>query len=122
MRKYNKIYVAGPYTKGDVAVNVQTALAVGTLLLNEGFNPFIPHLSHFWHLVYHQPYEKWLEYDMVWLRECDAVVRIYGESNGADKEVDEAIRLNKFVIFLPETNYLNSLSNTIKELKHDGRA
>ena len=45
------VYVAGPYTLGDVAVNVHEAIHVADLLLGLGFIPYVPQLTHFWHLM-----------------------------------------------------------------------
>lgn len=81
-----KVYVAGPYSKGDVAVNVRTAIAAADALAARQFCPYLPHLTHFWHLVSPKPYEWWLEYDSIWLLQCDAVLRLSGASNGADQE------------------------------------
>lgn len=92
-----KVYVAGPYTRGDVAVNVRRALVVADELADAGFVPYVPHLSHFWHVVFPRPYEWWLQYDMYWLRVCDVVLRLPGESPGATCEVEEAARLGKRV-------------------------
>jgi len=89
-----KVYVAGPYTKGDVVVNTRSAILAADALLEAGHHPYVPHLSHFWHLVAPRPYQDWLDLDLVWLRECDAVVRIPGESSGADMETAEARRLS----------------------------
>jgi hypothetical protein len=88
-----KVYVAGPYTKGDVAVNIRTAIVTADQLVNLGFVPFVPHLTHFWHLVKPRPYEFWCDYDNQFLPCCDAVLRIPGESTGADKEVEYATKL-----------------------------
>ncbi len=85
-----RVYVAGPYTKGDVAVNVRNAILVANDLLEMGHVPFCPHLSHFWHLVTPRPYEEWLAIDIEWLRQCEAVYRMDGESSGADLEVADA--------------------------------
>jgi hypothetical protein len=81
------IYVAGPYTKGDVAVNVRRNIEVADALASAGFVPFVPLLTHFWHLVVPHPYEFWLEQDAAWVERCCALVRTPGESSGADKEV-----------------------------------
>lgn len=88
-----KIYVAGPYTKGDVAVNVHSAFQAANDLADLGFAPYVPHATHFWHLMFPRPYEFWLQLDNEFLPHCDAVLRIPGESNGADKEVALAERL-----------------------------
>lgn len=86
-----RVYVAGPYTKGDVAVNVREAILAGDALLKAGYLPYIPHLTHFWHLVAPGPYEQWTKMDMAWVGVCDAVLRIPGESSGADEEVRYAL-------------------------------
>lgn len=88
-----KIYVAGPYTKGDVAVNVRNAILAAHILYNAGFYPFVPHLTHFWHMVCPRPYEDWLDLDNAFLPHCDALLRLPGESSGADKEVALAEKL-----------------------------
>lgn len=85
-----KVYVAGPYTLGDVAINVRLALLAGDDLVRLGAAPFIPHLTHFWHLVSPHDYEFWLAYDREWLRVCDAVLRLGGASAGAEREEREA--------------------------------
>jgi len=86
-----RIYIAGPYTKGDVAVNVHKAIEAGDKLAELGHIPFIPHLTHFWHLVSPKPYEFWLKIDMSFLEHwAEALLRLPGESNGADWEVETA--------------------------------
>ena len=81
------IYIAGPYTKGDVAVNVRTAIIAADQLVAKGYIPYIPHLTHFWHLISPHDYKFWIAMDLEWLRKCDAVLRLPGDSDGADYEV-----------------------------------
>ena len=90
---YTRGDVAGPYTRGDVAVNVRNAILAADRLADMGFAPFVPHLTHFWHLVSPRDYEFWLRLDLQFLPHCDAVFRLPGESNGADKEVELAVKL-----------------------------
>jgi len=85
-----KIYIAGPYSNGDVAINVKIAIGAGERLAQVGFTPFIPHLSHFWHLLFPHEYSSWLAQDLEWLEQCDAVLRLPGKSKGADAEVKHA--------------------------------
>lgn len=82
-----KVYVAGPYSQGDVAVNVRKAYEAADELANRGFAPYVPHATHFWHMLFPRPYEFWLELDNMFLPHCDAVLRLPGPSSGADKEV-----------------------------------
>ena len=44
MRKL-KVYIAGPYTKGDVVANVREAMNVAEICFNAELVPFIPHLT-----------------------------------------------------------------------------
>ena len=88
-----RVYIAAPYTKGDVAVNVRSAYEAANRLADLGFAPFVPHATHFWHLLFPRPYEFWLALDNEFLPCCAAVLRLPGESNGADKEVALAQRL-----------------------------
>lgn len=87
------IYVAGPYTQGDVAVNVRNAFEAANELADRGFAPFVPHGTHFWHMMFPRPYEFWLELDNQFLPFCHAVLRLPGPSSGADKEVQLAQQL-----------------------------
>ena len=85
-----KIYIASPYTKGDQAENVRRQLEVADKLMSMGHTPFLPLLSHFQHLCFPRPYEDWMRVDLEWLYCCDALLRLDGESEGADREVEEA--------------------------------
>lgn len=88
-----RVYVAGPYTKGDVAMNVRVAIEAGDRLAKAGYVPFIPHLTHFWHLLYPHEWKFWCEQDLHWLEICDCVLRLPGESVGAALEVYRACEL-----------------------------
>lgn len=82
-----KIYIASPYTKGDIAVNVKTQIDCANELMNLGFSPFIPLMSHFQHMMHPRPYQDWINNDLEWIGVCDALLRLPGESIGADMEV-----------------------------------
>jgi nucleoside 2-deoxyribosyltransferase len=112
-----KIYLAGPLTTGDVAENIHDALYVGDTIAAAGFNVFIPHLNHFWALQYPNTAEYWLSYDFSWLKMCDVVVRIPGDSVGADLEVDFA-KKNKIPVIYFEGDY-QELFNELE--KHELR-
>jgi hypothetical protein len=88
-----RIYIAGPYTKGDVVLNVRSAVHAAAEVYANGHEYYIPHLSHLEHAILPRPYEYWLKHDMAWLEVCDAVLRLPGESKGADAEVARAIEL-----------------------------
>lgn len=89
------VYVAGPYTKGDLSVNVANAITAGENLSRLGFIPYIPHLTHYWHLAYPHKIDFWYEYDMQWLERCDCLLRIPGDSVGADREAHRMLKLGR---------------------------
>lgn len=88
-----KVYIAGPYTKGDTEQNVLHAMILSDLLLDLGFHPYCPHLCHYQDQRFPQSYDVWLELVMAYMECCDAVLRFSGESEGADKEVIRATEL-----------------------------
>ena len=80
------VYVAGPYSDDPVG-NTRRAITAADQLLNAGIVPYVPHLSMFWDLLHPRPYADWLELDLEVVRRCDAVLRLSGNSPGADREV-----------------------------------
>lgn len=88
------VYIACPYTIGDVAVNVHNAFMIADQLAELGFIPYVPIWTHFWHLVSPHPYEFWTELDLEFVKRCDCILRIGGESKGADNEIEFAKHLN----------------------------
>lgn len=84
------VYVAGPMTTGDLIENIRNAINTAETIWEHGFIPFVPHLMHFYDIQHPHSYKEWIAYDLEWLRKCDAVFRMEGESNGADLEVTEA--------------------------------
>lgn len=115
-----RVYIAGPYTgNGEAKVrqdNTLLALDLGNRLLELSFQPFIPHLSHFWDLFYPKAWSEWMDYDDSWLRCCDAVIRILGKSEGADVEVSNAKALGIPVFYRLEdlVAYRKSLEGIAK--------
>lgn len=101
-----KVYIASPYTKGDVAVNVKRQLDCVDTLMNFGFAPFAPLYSHFQHMAYPRPYEDWIKIDLEWVKVCDCLLRLGGESSGADGEVKFA-KQNNIPIFYSLTDLYN---------------
>jgi hypothetical protein len=85
-----KVYIAGPLSLGDPVLNIRKAIEVADRLLVMGHLPQIPHLTYFWHLISPKDYEAWLKMDFDWIETCDYLLRIPGESLGADREVEHA--------------------------------
>lgn len=98
-----KVYIASPYTIGDAAVNVRKQMDVFDELANTGkIAPFAPLLFHFQHLVHPRKPHEWLAIDFQWVKACDAVLRLPGESIGADAEVEFANSFNIPVFYTIE--------------------
>lgn len=85
-RRY-KLYIAGPITKGDFMRNIRCGVAAAHWAQDIGFAPYCPHLSAFAHFAEAREYEDWMDLDFQWLHACDALLRLPGESAGADREV-----------------------------------
>jgi hypothetical protein len=112
-----RVYIAGPYTKVDVAVNVRNAYEAANRLADLGFAPFVPHATHFWHMLFPRPYEFWLDLDKQFLPYCEAVLRLPGPSNGADKEVELAQTLG-IPVFAKINELARRFCRTTEEKKH----
>lgn len=94
-----KIYIASPYTIGDIAVNVKRQIDTADKLMDLGFAPFVPLYSHFQHMIHPRIYTDWIELDLIWVLSCDCVLRLNGESSGADGEVKYAKENNIPVVY-----------------------
>lgn len=104
-----RVYIASPYTIGDVAVNVRAQLDAADLVIEMGAAPLAPLMSHFQHMAHPRPYETWMALDVEWLPLCHAVWRLPGQSAGADREVvmakerglpvfTDAVTLHRFIV------------------------
>jgi hypothetical protein len=100
------VYIASPYTKGDVAINVRFQMQVVSELMDRNLVvPIAPLLSHFLHLHHPRPYQDWIDYDLELLNVVDACLRLnathppmeyaMSESAGADNEVKRCKELGK---------------------------
>lgn len=84
------VYIASAYTKGDQAENVKAQIDAADQLMNYGFAVYVPLLSHFQHMIHPRPYQDWIELDNIWVLKCDILLRLPGESAGADEEAQLA--------------------------------
>jgi hypothetical protein len=98
------VYVAGPISKGDIVENCRQAHDAGMALIRAGLSVIVPHGNCFWGNVTLanadafvpevQPgglgHAAWVGMDLEIVRRCDAVLRLPGDSVGADLEVAEA--------------------------------
>lgn len=83
------VYIAGPISNG-VAKGVRCAIQVADEIAELGYVPIIPHLSHFWDLMSGKSYRFIIEYDLKLLAMCHVLLRLPGESPGANGEVKYA--------------------------------
>ncbi len=97
------VYIAGPYTRPDPVVNVRNAILAGERLYKKGLFPYVPHLSMLWHLVSpHEDIEHWYEFDLNAIDHADALLRLPGDSTGADREVAYAIKIGVPVFYMED--------------------
>jgi hypothetical protein len=92
-KKMIKVFISSPYTLGDVALNVKRQIDVADELMNLNFLPFVPLYYHFQHMFHPRDYDQWLKFDLQWVESCDCLLRLDGESKGADIEVSRAKEL-----------------------------
>lgn len=91
MRK--RVYVAGPLSGGETLDdgvqlrNVRAAIDAGARLMEAGYAPYVPHLTYYWHERHPHAYEDWIALCLAWVSVADAVLRLPGDSPGADREV-----------------------------------
>lgn len=85
-----RVYVAGPMTKGDKEENLSRAIAAGEQLMAAGLAPHVPQCTYCWSDNFSHAHEEWMRIDLPWVEAADAVVRLSGESKGADMETAAA--------------------------------
>ena len=100
-----RVYIAGPISKGILRHNIRQATQAGLILLKAGFAPLVPQLTCYMdgpipqNLPGHTAIDQWYESDMAWVSVCDCVLRLEGESVGADAEVEYALSLGKPIFY-----------------------
>lgn len=90
MKSKGLIYIAGPYSGAEPLDNVINAINAAETIAKAGYTPYVPHLNHYWDVFHKHNYEFWMDQGSNFLSFCDALVRLPGESPGADREVEEA--------------------------------
>ena len=84
------VYVAAPFSADPVG-NTRTATLVGQSLWRTGkVAVIVPHWSLIGDAVASMPVDDWYAFDLDVLAHCHAVLRLPGESKGADAEVERA--------------------------------
>jgi hypothetical protein len=111
------VYIASPYTQGDVGINTHFQCEIFNRLMNDGqVWPVAPLWAHFQHTIFPRPYQDWVDYDNAFLRLYDACLRVnpdypelpYNEtrSSGAENEVASFKAMSKPVFDSIEDLYL----------------
>ncbi len=86
-----RIYISGPLTSsGSVLDNLARAMDAARALIAAGFAPFCPHLTYHVDPGGEYPHDLWMEIELPWVAVADALLRLPGESLGADLEVARA--------------------------------
>jgi hypothetical protein len=81
------VYIAGPYTSNPV-LNTRQATRTGLDLWRTGLAvPYVPHWSIVADLIQPMRHDRWLAYSCDVILHCDALLRLPGDSPGADIEV-----------------------------------
>ena len=110
------VYIASPYSRGDVALNTHFQCRIFDELLGDGLVlPVAPLWTHFQHLLFPRPYEEWINYDQALLHLYDCCLRLdvdiperayrQHDSKGADAEVASFERMGKPVFYSKQTLY-----------------
>lgn len=94
--KVKYVYIAGPIAQGNQFLNCANAIKLYGTLIKLGFYPFCPHMDFIAQML--DPdldiQTHLLPLDFAWIKKCDALIRMEGESGGSDKEVACAEKLN----------------------------
>lgn len=100
--------IASPFTNPDPITNIRYGARFATALWtrSEGaLVPVLPNANLVWDMIAPLPYEAWLAVTMAVIERCDMLVRLPGESSGADLEVRRALDLN-----IPVLTYRDDLT------------
>src|SRR5262245_12290546 len=88
------VNIAGPYSISDPVINTRRAVRSGLRIHDDtGAGVIIPHLTMLAQAMFPRPIEFWYKYDLAVLEHCTHLLRLDGESTGADKEVRKAQEL-----------------------------
>lgn len=85
-----RIYLSGPITKGNRTHNFYQACQAHKLLMAAGYSVLNPMLTMLHPDEPNIPHGQWLASDLPWVEVSDCVIRLPGESVGADMETAHA--------------------------------
>ena len=91
LSRRSRIYISGPITRGDPIHNFHQAVSAQMELIQAGLAPLNPMLTMMMPGERMVRHHEWMEIDLPWVAVADAVLRLPGESEGADAEVAAAM-------------------------------
>lgn len=131
-----RVYLAGPIKKGDLLHNIEQADKAFADLLRGGVAPWVPHWSCYhgsgrWVGDDNMGFPKqviavanpaaggfgsklWVDMDLAWVEVAEAILRLPGESVGADREVEHA-KKHGVPIFYSVEEVLRWANNSVGE-------
>lgn len=137
-----RCYIAGPIRKGDLAGNIKRACDVGRAFAKLGYAIMVPHLSCYFDGTLASPSQcrvngewncdndgiipqavnslnavEWLAIDLAWIEAADILVRINGESEGADAEVKHAEMMGIPVFYVDSVEDVSDVHCEIQMLE-----
>jgi hypothetical protein len=108
------IYVSGPMgNDAHTGLRCHEGMDAGQVLIEAGFFPFVPHVFHHW--PFENSYERWMEFDLAWVRRCDGLIRLPGDSPGGDREVALARELGLLIWFGTAETFIDAYGHLAKE-------
>lgn len=116
-----KVYISGPLTTGNRKQNIRRAVEAARELVERGYAPFVPHLFHYVDPDDSFGWQKWMDVDFAWLESADYVLRLPGESPGAEVECGRARRLNIPVVSSIDAIEVPSILDEAKCIIHGVR-
>lgn len=115
MIEMKKVFIASPYSHGDINENLKKQRDAANILIDLGLIPLpISFCYHF--LEKPRDYQLWINITLEWVEDCDILLRLPGDSIGADGEVERAKELGIPVFYSIDdlTDFLKLGNLTIK--------
>lgn len=116
-----RVYVSGPITKGNRNWNLYQANEVHRILLDAGYAVLNPMLTILFPDEKNVAHGVWLASDLAFIEVCHVVVRLVGESVGADMETAHADKLGIPVVRVDESEWAELpliLQETLSSVRH----
>lgn len=107
LRTNKLLYIAGPYSIGNIQENIRRAEMISVNLIRSGFHVITPHKNTAGYEKYEDgnlTYETWTKMDLDILSRCDAIYVMVNSENsqGAKKEIEFARTMRMPVIYESE--------------------